>query len=567
MHSSGLRCSHNSELDTKIPRAKLPKRALPDCLRKKLKGVKIEENNNDDVDVYKAGSGVLAPVGSAPDGTFLKRGSGVPMSIRASALAQQRGDAANARATIYRAARVDGKIKRNDDRDSIRWANNKNANKKDTGSNPNMKNNNGNKSSPSFTSLPPINKNCVNNSSQQQQQQQNKKSSSMKYQSNSSLLPKSVNKRNNNNQPQQQQKVRRNSLSNQMDTFLQTGETPRLMSKSDELILNKKMSKPKYQVKYDLVDDALYIMDKVNSEYGKILGQSKEKTRYGPGDIGYLEQFFGPSISQKAAKAWLDSYLNDNELVGKIEIQWSNDQDSNSGNGGVGNMYNEDEDKLYIMVNDNFPGIAKAFGIQMFAHHEIGTRGMRIMNDKHQPWYSDRKSYHLTSQGSREAGATEEGFASIHSMIGCNDPKHRYLWNIAVLYYACAMGVNMTFGELFDHLSTWVSDRVRRFNICCRVKRGVCGNNPSTGASGQCQCYFEGAHDILTRVVNDPLLDLRELYFGKICLKDLDQAAAIADKDYLLLPLFTGGMQGTNESYNNYVEELKEIALLNGICH
>ena len=43
---------------------------------------------------------MLAPVGSAPDGTFLKRGSGKAMSERASALAQMRGDAAGARATL-----------------------------------------------------------------------------------------------------------------------------------------------------------------------------------------------------------------------------------------------------------------------------------------------------------------------------------------------------------------------------------------------------------------------------------------------------------------------------------
>lgn len=76
--TSGLTCSHGSELDTRIPRPKLPKTALPSVLRKKL-GLKPrkEEEEEDDV-IWKPGSGVLAAAGSAPDGKFLKRRSGMP---------------------------------------------------------------------------------------------------------------------------------------------------------------------------------------------------------------------------------------------------------------------------------------------------------------------------------------------------------------------------------------------------------------------------------------------------------------------------------------------------------
>ena len=48
--------------------------------------------------LYRPGAGVLAPAGSARDGSFLKMKSGVPQSQRASALAQMRGDAKGARA-------------------------------------------------------------------------------------------------------------------------------------------------------------------------------------------------------------------------------------------------------------------------------------------------------------------------------------------------------------------------------------------------------------------------------------------------------------------------------------
>ena len=103
--ASGLMCSHGSELDTKIPRPKMPKTALPPELRKKMGFAK--RANEEDSTIWKPGSGVLAPTGSAPDGTFLKRRSGAPMSQRASALAQQQGVGIGARARITRARIVD----------------------------------------------------------------------------------------------------------------------------------------------------------------------------------------------------------------------------------------------------------------------------------------------------------------------------------------------------------------------------------------------------------------------------------------------------------------------------
>ena len=106
---SGLQCRHGSELDTKIPRPKQPKTALPPELRRKmgLKPRKADEGNDDTI--WRAGSGVLAKTGSGRDGTFLKRRSGVPMSQRASALAQKQFQSGSVRANVSRARlSVDG---------------------------------------------------------------------------------------------------------------------------------------------------------------------------------------------------------------------------------------------------------------------------------------------------------------------------------------------------------------------------------------------------------------------------------------------------------------------------
>lgn len=90
----GLVCSHGSKLDEAIPRPKLPKTALPPELRKKM-GLK-PRTEDDSSDIYKAGSGVLNAAGSARDGKYLKKGSGVPASVRTSGLSQNRSPGAKA---------------------------------------------------------------------------------------------------------------------------------------------------------------------------------------------------------------------------------------------------------------------------------------------------------------------------------------------------------------------------------------------------------------------------------------------------------------------------------------
>ena len=90
----GLVCSHGSKLDESIPRPKLPKTALPPELRKKM-GLK-PRTDDDSSDIYKAGAGVLNAAGSARDGKYLKKRSGVPASVRTSGLAQNRSPGAKA---------------------------------------------------------------------------------------------------------------------------------------------------------------------------------------------------------------------------------------------------------------------------------------------------------------------------------------------------------------------------------------------------------------------------------------------------------------------------------------
>lgn len=100
--ATGLMCRHGSHMDEKIPRPKMPKTALPPELRRKL-GLAPRAEENHENTIYQAGAGVLAPVGSGKDGSYLKMKSGIPMSHRTSGKARMSGEFKGQRALIPRA--------------------------------------------------------------------------------------------------------------------------------------------------------------------------------------------------------------------------------------------------------------------------------------------------------------------------------------------------------------------------------------------------------------------------------------------------------------------------------
>ena len=90
-------------MDEKIPRPKMPKTALPPELRRKMGLQPRAEEKAGGYEIYQAGSGVLKPVGSGKDGSYLKMKSSVPMSHRTSGLARMNGTYQGQRALIPRA--------------------------------------------------------------------------------------------------------------------------------------------------------------------------------------------------------------------------------------------------------------------------------------------------------------------------------------------------------------------------------------------------------------------------------------------------------------------------------
>lgn len=106
-----------------------------------------------------------------------------------------------------------------------------------------------------------------------------------------------------------------------------------------------------------------------------------------------------------------------------------------------------------------------------------GTHYFRGMNNNQQPWnnLNGRKKY-----GLKPVNPTEEGLASIHSVLFRKDP---FLWRAAFLYYTVYQASHMSFSELFQDVGQFVKDPNTRWDYCVRAKRGC----TDTSQPGKCK--------------------------------------------------------------------------------
>lgn len=100
------------------------------------------------------------------------------------------------------------------------------------------------------------------------------------------------------------------------------------------------------------------------------------------------------------------------------------------------------------------------------APSSVGTHYLRGVNNARQPWHSaeGRLQY-----GLRPANPTEEGLASLHSVLFRKQP---FLWRAALLYYTIHRASHMSFRQLFQDLARYVQDADVRWEYCVRAKRG-----------------------------------------------------------------------------------------------
>ena len=97
------------------------------------------------------------------------------------------------------------------------------------------------------------------------------------------------------------------------------------------------------------------------------------------------------------------------------------------------------------------------------------------------------------------------------------------------------LGTNIQgFSETFATLEPHVPDRVKRFRLCVRVKRGIF-DTAQPGALNIDQAYFRGAMELMQHADE---IDLLDLYLGQLAWEDLPKCRNYGRRQVVRLPKF-----------------------------
>ncbi|XP_063293715.1 microtubule-associated tyrosine carboxypeptidase 1 isoform X2 [Pelobates fuscus] len=172
---------------------------------------------------------------------------------------------------------------------------------------------------------------------------------------------------------------------------------------------------------------------------------------------------------------------------------------------------------------------ARQHWLEGMLRHEIGTHYLRGVNDARQPWHGSegRKQF-----GLRPANPTEEGLASLHSVLFRKQP---YLWRAALLYYTVSCASKSSFSELFHSLQQFVQDPSVRWEYCVRAKRGQ-KDTAEPGCFSKDQVYLDGILRILRHrhTIDFPLL----ISLGKVSYEDVEMLRKFAQLENTRIPHF-----------------------------
>lgn len=258
-------------------------------------------------------------------------------------------------------------------------------------------------------------------------------------------------------------------------------------------------------VDFELLPQANRILQKVQDEYG--------------GGEAFNHRLYGDDkLSVDELRAAVAQYLKDLNIDDKVEIHVRDGMLS------AANVCKPGPDEKYVVNISNQP-ISRNM-VQGICDHEVGTHLLRMMNDEHQVWHSCRDRYKLINPWT-----TEEGFATLNTYLSMTC---KLLYPQALRYWAVCKGAQTGFSELFQELETHVPDKVKRFRMCCRIKRGMIDTS-LPGAFYIDQAYFKGAVDLLRHLDE---IDFGRLYCGQIALEDLDKVHFVTRKEVVRLPKF-----------------------------
>lgn len=190
---------------------------------------------------------------------------------------------------------------------------------------------------------------------------------------------------------------------------------------------------------------------------------------------------------------------------------------------------------------------AREHWLEGMLRHEIGTHYFRGINNSQQPWGSSagRRRHSL-----RPLNPTEEGLASLHSVLARRDPT---LWRAALLYYTVYQASRLSFAQLFHDLARFVQDPGTRWDYCVRAKRGQT-DTARPGCFSKDQVYLDGILKILR---HREKIDFQLLMaLGKVSFEDVDRLKGLALLEHVRIPHFL-------QDQASYAEQLEKIMEVN----
>ncbi|XP_047666320.1 uncharacterized protein KIAA0895-like [Tachysurus fulvidraco] len=251
-----------------------------------------------------------------------------------------------------------------------------------------------------------------------------------------------------------------------------------------------------------------------------------------------FEEITGGSVLPKS-RVWatVRKYLQKEGCVGEVVVSLSDELLS----------------QAVMMVESCRPTLtinlsgARQHWLEGMLRHEIGTHYLRGVNNSMQPWATatGRKQF-----GLKPANPTEEGLASIHSVLLRKQP---FLWRAALLYYTVYHAANMSFSQLFSYIARFVQDPAVRWEYCLRAKRGQTDTS-KPGCFSKDQVYLDGILKILRHRRN---IDFRMLAsLGKVSYEDVERLRHLAVLQRTRIPHFM-------QDQDRYLQQLDHIVVTN----
>ncbi|KAH1178009.1 uncharacterized protein KIAA0895 homolog isoform X2 [Mauremys mutica] len=297
-----------------------------------------------------------------------------------------------------------------------------------------------------------------------------------------------------------------------------------------------------YNPQFEYANPALpNVLAKHSQASNKFLKQSvsiMERTLQKYGSYEKFEQATGGSLLPKS-RIWnhVRKYMVKEGCLGEIVVHLTEDLLSRASMTVVNGR-----PTLTINVST-----AREHWLEGMLRHEIGTHYFRGINNNSQPWcnWNGRKKL-----GLKPINPTEEGLASIHSVLFRKDP---FLWRAALLYYTVYQASQMSFSQLFQDVGRFVKDPNTRWDYCVRAKRGWTDTS-QPGCFSKDQVYLDGILQILRyrESIDFHLL----MALGKVSYEDVDRLKEFAVIENMRIPHFL-------QDHIRYMEHLEKIMEVN----